>query len=83
MCFAGMRSTAVHWFRRYLNVRQQFVNVKGVYRGLGKIECGVTQGSILGPTLVLIYIDSLSKLALKGNVMHMIQHECTVTNKLI
>ena len=47
------------WFASYLCNRRQFCRVKGVSSGLDDINCGVPQGSCLGPLLFMIYINDL------------------------
>jgi len=55
--FYGIRGIAKDWFASYLSDRQQFVTVNGVKSDLTSISCGIPQGSVLGPTFFLQYIN--------------------------
>ena len=58
--YYGIRGTPLKWFVSYLSNRTQFVNVNDVCSTPKLIEIGVPQGSILGPLLLLIYMNDIS-----------------------
>ena len=47
----GVRGTAFGWFSSYLLNREQFVSVNGQVSEKLAMNCGVPQGSVLGPLL--------------------------------
>ena len=51
----GISSMA--WFDSYLENRRQCVDVSGTRSEFLPVTCGVTQGSILGSLLFLVYIN--------------------------
>ena len=51
---------SLDWFRSYLSGRRQCVIVDGVLSEFSPVDCGVPQGSILGPILFLCYVNDMS-----------------------
>ena len=57
---SAMGVTSLDWFRSYLLNREQCTQVDGVNSSFQQVTCGVPQGSILGPTLFLCYVNDMS-----------------------
>ena len=52
----GFKGTVLAWFSSYLNGRQQRVLVNDSLSDIFELNCGVPQGSCLGPLLFTLYI---------------------------
>ena len=56
----GVRGKVLNWISEWLTGRTQRVVLNGKQSEVGDVKSGVVQGSTLGPTLFLIYINDIS-----------------------
>ena len=59
----GIKSCNLEWFESYLSNRRQFIIYSDKQTNIETITCGVPQSSILGPLLLLIFVNDLHKVA--------------------
>ena len=57
--YYGFRGVALDWFKSYFSNRKQFVRYQMHDSDHKIINCGVPQGSILGPLLFIVYINDI------------------------
>ena len=57
--YYGITGTALDWFRSYLTERYQYVDYNGASSSMKLLTTRVPQGSILGPLLLIIYMNDI------------------------
>ena len=55
----GVRGIASKWLNSYLMDRKQFVQLNNESSNYMSVQCGIPQGSIIGPSLFILYINDL------------------------
>ena len=65
----GLSARSLRWFKLYLSDRRQCVYINGEVSETHPVDLGVPQGSILGPLLFNVYINSLSTAVTKSELI--------------
>ena len=59
--YYGIGRVSNDWFKSYLSNCNQYISINGYDSGCAVINCGVSQGSVLGPLLFLLYINNINQ----------------------
>ena len=57
----GFSEKVFSWFESYLSGKNFKVNIDKKFSDPGNLTCGIPQGSILGPLLLLLYVYDMSQ----------------------
>ena len=66
------------WFTLYLRNREQFCRVDGQNSSTKSVNCGIPQGSCLGPLLFIIYVNDFER-CLQGATPNMYADDTSIT----
>jgi len=61
----GICDVELEWFHNYLSCRSQIVKHKGL-SDVKTVDVGIPQGSSLGPTIFLLFVNDISQFVLNG-----------------
>ena len=67
---SGITRSVQEWFASYLSSRTQFVQIECSRSSLRELNCGVPQGSVLGPLLYELYTSPVADIIKRHNLTY-------------
>ena len=64
----GIRGSVLSWINSFISVRMQTVIFKGIQSTQSVLDCGVSQGGVLGPVLFLLYTADVTNIAQRHGI---------------
>ena len=80
MAYYGIQGTTLYWVMDFLHGRKQQVVIDGETSSPAEVTSGVPQGTVLGPTLFLIYINDIAE-NIKSNI-RLFADDCVVYRQI-
>jgi len=74
MDYYGLRAIVKEWLRSYLTNRTQYVEINNIKSPKCNINCGMPQGSILGPLLYFSTASNSTILSFADDTTLIIKH---------
>ena len=74
----GIKGVPENWFKSYLDNRQQHCSLNGKEFKAREVQCGIPQGSCLGPLFFLTYLNDFER-SLKFSKANIYADDTTVT----
>lgn len=62
----SLKTNCLMWFKSYLSKGIWILMMNGVFGQKREIVCGVPQGSVLGPIIFMIYLNSIAIYKIDG-----------------
>ena len=80
MAYYGIQGTTLYWVMDFLHGRNQQVVIDSETSSPAEVTSGVPQGTVLGPTLFLIYINDIAE-NIKSNI-RLFADDCVVYRQI-
>ena len=76
----GVHGSVHAWINSFLSQRKECVVVNGAYSQWNDVTSGIPQGSVLGPTLFIIYINDLPETV--ESMVHIFADDTNIYRKI-
>ena len=76
----GVHGSVHAWINSFLSQRKQRVVVNGAYSQWNYVTSGIPQGSVLGPTLFIIFINNLPETV--ESMVHIFADDTKICRKI-